>query len=256
MEEAGIIEGRNAVIEAFRAGVVIDKVFLTAGTTEKTLCYIASVAKNAGSLVVDADNRKLDKMSITKSHQGVIAHAATIEYSEISDIFQNAKSKDKPPLIVLCDEISDPQNLGAIIRTSEAVGVDGVIITKHRSAGITPAVARASSGALYHIPIVRVTNLSATISELKNLGVWIYGTTTHSENVIWQTDFTGPTAIVIGSEGSGIGRLVAENCDYLVSIPMYGKLSSLNVSVSAAVVLYEVLRQRGDNDNKGEAVNV
>jgi len=240
----GMIEGRNAVTEALRAGVVIDKVFIAKGDTDSALKHIASVAREAGATVVDADRRKLDFMSITRAHQGVIAMAACAEYVEISDILKIAKEKEEELLIVLCDEISDPHNLGAIIRTCEAVGAHGVVIPKRRSAGLSATVAKASSGAVYHLPIARVTNMSSAISELKKSGVWVYGTSAEGDNSLWQTDFKGPVALVIGSEGSGISRLVKDNCDFNVSIPMYGKMGSLNASVSAAILMYEVARQR------------
>ena len=269
MDNEGVIEGRNAVIEALRAGVRIDKVFIVKGETDGTLRHIAGKARESGATVVEADRRKLDFLSTTNSHQGVIAMAAYAEYVEIADILDSAKQRDEQPLIIMCDEISDPHNLGAIIRTCEATGVHGVIIPKRRSVGINATVAKASGGAVFHTPIARVTNLTSAIKELKKSGVWVFGAvagdclpqSTVSETVgtensfsgeqktdntvnIWNSDFTCAAAIVIGSEGKGITRLVRENCDYEVSIPMCGKLSSLNASVSAAVFLYEIIRQR------------
>jgi len=242
--DGGIIEGRNAVLEALRAGVTIDKVFIAKGETDPALRHIASSARAAGAAVVDADRRKLDAMSLTHAHQGVIAVAACVEYVTIGDILDNARKKGEPPLLVLCDEISDPHNLGAIIRTCEATGAHGVIIPKRRNAGLTATVAKASSGAVYHMAIARVTNLTAAIGELKDAGVWIYGASAGGSTPLWETDFKGPAALVIGSEGSGISRLVSENCDFSVSIPMFGKIQSLNASVSAAILLYEAARQR------------
>ena len=243
--EEGVIEGRNAVIEALRAGVSIDKVFIAKGETDGTLRHIASKARSAGIAVVESDRRKLDSMSVTHSHQGVIAQAACTEYATIEDLLDIAKKKSEPPLVVICDEISDPHNLGAIIRTCEAVGSHGVVIPKRRSAGLTAAVAKASGGAVYHIAAARVPNLSSAIAQLKESGVWVYGASVDGDRTLWECDLTGPAALVIGSEGSGISRLVSENCDFLVRIPMAGKIGSLNASVSAAILLYEAARQRG-----------
>jgi 23S rRNA (guanosine2251-2'-O)-methyltransferase len=239
-----VIEGRNAVTEALRAGVVIDKVFIAKGDTDSALKHIAATARGAGATVVDADRRKLDSMSATHAHQGVIAMAACADYVDINDIIKNAEEREEELLVVLCDEISDPHNLGAIIRTCEAVGAHGVIIPKRRSAGLSATVAKASSGAVYHLPIARVTNMSVAINELKKAGVWVYGASAEGNTSLWQTDLKGPVALVVGSEGSGISRLVSENCDFNVSIPMYGKISSLNASVSAAILMYEAVRQR------------
>jgi len=243
-EDDGRIEGRNAVLEALRAGVIIDKVFIAKGETDAALGHIAAVAREAGAVVVDADRRKLDFMSSTRAHQGVIAMASAANYVTVSDIVNIAKDKDEDLLIILCDEIADPHNLGAIIRTCEAAGAHGVAVTKRRSAGLSATVAKASSGAVYHLPIARVTNMTATITELKKSGVWVFGASADSEVPMWQADFKGPIAIVIGSEGAGISRLVSENCDFNVSIPMYGKMGSLNASVSAAILMYEAVRQR------------
>jgi len=243
-EKSGIIEGKNAVTEALRSGVNIDKVFIAKGDVDAALRHIASAAKAAGAAVVETDRRKLDSMSITQSHQGVIAMAAFADYVTVEEILENAKQKGEEPLIIICDEISDPHNLGAIIRTCEATGAHGVIIPKRRSAGLTATVAKASSGAIFHIPVAKVTNIPATIKELQKAGVWIYAATPDAEKSIWETDMTGSAAFVIGSEGTGIGRLVSDNCDFEINIPMHGKLSSLNASVSAAVLLYEAVRQR------------
>jgi len=244
MENEGIIEGRNAVTEALRSGVQIDKVFIAKGEIDSTLKHIASKARSAGAAVVEADKRKLDSMSITKSHQGVIAMAAFADYVTIDDILEIASERNEKPLIVICDEISDPHNLGAIIRTCEATGAHGVIIPKRRSAGSSATVAKASSGAIFHTAIARVTNITAAVKELKKAGVWLYAASMSGETTLWESDFTSATAFVIGSEGSGISKLVSETCDYSVSIPMSGKLSSLNASVSAGVLLFEAVRQR------------
>jgi len=240
----GIIEGRNAVIEALRSGVDIDKIFILKGDIDSTLKHIASKARATGIVVVDADKRKLDMMSNTGSHQGVVAMIAYAQYVSVSDILDVARQRGEEPLIIICDEISDPHNLGAIIRTCEATGAHGVIIPKRRSAGVNSTVAKASSGAIFHIAIARVSNLTATIKELKKAGVWVFAATMDGESSLWESDFTSASAFVIGSEGTGISRLVGENCDHKVNIPMAGNLSSLNASVSAAILLYETVRQR------------
>lgn len=239
-----IIEGRNAVIEALRAQRTIDKVFIQKGDTDKTLGHIASKAREAGCVVVDADKRKLDAMSRTHAHQGVIALVAIREYCAVSDLLEIAAARNEPPFIVVCDEISDPHNLGAIIRTAEAAGVHGIVIPKRRSAGVTSIVEKTSAGASEHMAVARVANLSSALKELKDAGLWIYGTSADGASPLWNTDLTGPVCIVIGSEGDGMSRLVTENCDFLVSIPMKGKVSSLNASAAAALLIYEALRQR------------
>jgi len=240
-----IIEGRNAVIEALRAGRTLDKIYIQKGETDKTLGHIASKARESGIVVVDADKRKLDTMSRTHAHQGVIALAAVREYCSVADILEIASAKGEVPFIIMCDEISDPHNLGAVIRTAEAAGAHGVIIPKRRSAGVTSIVEKTSAGAVEHMAVARVANLTSAINELKSAGVWIYGTAAEGSSPLWETDLKGPVCIVIGSEGNGMSRLVRENCDFLVSIPMKGKVSSLNASAAAAVLIYEVLRQRG-----------
>ena len=239
-----LIEGRNAVIEALRAGRPIDKIFIARGDVDKTLGHIASKARDKGIVVVECDRRKLDFMSRTKAHQGVIALAAVREYCSVADILALAAERGEPPFVIVCDEISDPHNLGAIIRTAECVGAHGVIIPKRRSAGLTTIVDKASAGAVEHMAIARVSNLSAAIQELKTAGLWVYGTAADGANGLWETDLTGPIALVIGSEGDGMGRLVKANCDFVLSLPMRGQLNSLNASVAAAVTMYEVLRQR------------
>ena len=243
-EADGIIEGRNAVIEALRTGTAIDKIYIAKGETDKTLGHIASKARDAGIVVVDADRRKLDAMSRTHSHQGVIALAAVREYVTVDAILKIAEEKGEKPLLVVCDEISDPHNLGAILRTAECAGAHGVIIPKRRSAGLTAIVAKTSAGAVSYMPVARVANISATLKELQDRGVWIFGTAADGNTTLYNADLKGAAAIVIGSEGDGMSRLVAENCDFLVSIPMKGKISSLNASAAAAILLYEAVRQR------------
>ena len=239
-----MLEGRNAVTEALKAGRTIDKVFLASGDTDSTLRYIASLAKKNGAVVTYCDRRKLDTMTQTGAHQGVIAMAAAHDYATIDEILAAAQEKGEAPLVVICDEITDPHNLGAIIRTAECVGAHGVIIPKRRSSGLTAVVGKASAGAMEYMKIARVSNLAAAIQTLKDHGVWVYGTAADGAAPLYQTDLTGPAAIVIGSEGEGMGRLVKESCDFMVSIPMKGHINSLNASNACAILLYEAVRQR------------
>ena len=239
-----LIEGRNAVIEALRAGRTIDKIFIAKGDVDKTLGHIASKARSAGIVVTEADRRKLDAMSQTHAHQGVIALCAVKEYSTIEDMLAVAAERGEAPFLVLCDEISDPHNLGAILRTAECAGAHGLIIPKRRSAGLTAIVGKTSAGAVSYLPVARVANLTSALKDLKKQGVWIFGTAAGASTDLYSADLKGPAAIVIGSEGDGMSRLVAENCDFLVSIPMKGHISSLNASAAAAILLYEAVRQR------------
>jgi 23S rRNA (guanosine2251-2'-O)-methyltransferase len=243
-EVEGQLEGRNALTEALRSGRTIDKVFIAAGETDRALQRLAAEAKEAGAVVVPVDRRKLDMMSATRAHQGVIALAAAREYFTVDDILQEAADRGENALIILCDELTDPHNLGAIIRTAECAGAHGVIIPKRRSVGLTAVVAKASAGAVEHMKVARVTNLNATIDELKEKGVWIFGTAAEGSIPMYEADLTGPTAIVVGSEGEGMSRLVQKNCDVTVHIPMKGKITSLNASVAASILLYEAVRQR------------
>ena len=242
--ENELIEGRNAVIEALRAGRSIDKIYLARGDVDKTLGHIASKAREKGVVVVECDRRKLDFMSKTHAHQGVIALCAVRDTCSIDDIFAIADERGEPPFIIVCDEISDPHNLGAIIRSAECAGAHGVIIPKRRSAGLTAIVDKASAGAAEHMAVARVANLPAALQELKKRGLWVYGTAADGQSELWKTDFSGAVALVIGSEGDGMGRLVRECCDFIVSLPMRGQINSLNASAAAAIVMYEVLRQR------------
>lgn len=243
-DSENIIEGRNAVLEALRAGTSIDKIFIAKGDVDRALGHIASTARDAGIVVVEADRRKLDAMSSTHAHQGVIAQCAVREYCSVEDILAIAEQRGEQPFVIVCDEISDPHNLGAIIRTAEAAGAHGIIIPKRRSAGLTAIVGKTSAGAIEHMAVARVPNLPAAIKDLKERGLWVYGTAAEGSSGLWETDLTGPICLVIGSEGDGMGRLVTENCDFLLSIPMRGRISSLNASAAAAVVIYEILRQR------------
>lgn len=238
------LEGRNAVTEAIRSGRTIDKVFIAAGETDRGLQRLAAEAKETGAVVVPVDRRKLDAMSLTGVHQGVIAQVAAKEYVSVDEILQEAAGRGEAPLIVICDELTDPHNLGAIIRSTECAGAHGVIIPKRRSVGLTAVVAKASAGAVNYMKVARVTNISSTISDLKEKGVWVFGTASEGSVPMYRADLTVPAAIVIGSEGEGMSRLVQKNCDVTVNIPMKGRISSLNASSAAAILLYEAVRQR------------
>lgn len=243
-ETEGQMEGRNALQEALRSGRTVDKVFIAAGEIDRGLQRLAAEAREAGAVVVPVDRRKLDAMSFTHAHQGVIALAAAHVYYSIDDILEEAASRGEAPLIVICDELSDPHNLGAILRSAECAGAHGVIIPKRRSVGLTATVAKASAGAVEYMKVARVTNISAAIAELKQKGVWVFGTAAEGSIPMYQADLSGPAAIVIGSEGDGMSQLVRKNCDVMVNIPMKGRISSLNASAAASILLYEALRQR------------
>ena len=239
-----MLEGRNAVTEALSAGRTIDKLFVADGDTDRALARICAMAKQAGAVVVPTDRRKLDYMSATGAHQGVIAMVAAHDYASIDDILKKAQDAGEPPLIVICDELSDPHNLGAIIRTAECAGAHGIIIPKRRSVGLTAVVGKASAGALEYMPVARVSNITAAIDTLKKAGVWVYGTASEGDTTLYKADLKSAAAIVIGNEGEGMSRLVSERCDFKVSIPMKGSISSLNASAAAAIMLYEAVRQR------------
>lgn len=249
-EEApeNMLEGRNAVTEALSAGRTIDKLFVADGDTDRALSRICAMAKQAGAVVVPTDRRKLDYMSATGAHQGVIAMVAAHDYASIDDILKKAQDAGEPPLIVICDELSDPHNLGAIIRTAECAGAHGIIIPKRRSVGLTAVVGKASAGALEYMPVARVSNITAAIDTLKKAGVWVYGTAAEGDTTLYKADLKSAAAIVIGNEGEGMSRLVSERCDFKVSIPMKGSISSLNASAAAAIMLYEAVRQRSLTD--------
>ena len=243
-EQETLLEGRNAVMEAFKAGRTIDKVFLAEGAVDHGLRRLASLARESEAVVTAVDRRKLDQMSPTGAHQGIVAMAAAHDYSTLDDMLALAARRGEAPLLVLCDELSDPHNLGAIIRTAECAGAHGVVIPKRRSVALTAVVAKAAAGALEYMPVARVTNLSAAIETLQKKGLWVFGTAAEGATPLYEADLRGPAAIVIGAEGDGMSRLVAERCDYKVSIPLRGQISSLNASAAAAVLLYEALRQR------------
>mgnify|MGYP003294262986 CR=1 FL=1 len=243
-EVEGQLEGRNALQEALKSGRTIDKVFIADGDTDKSLQRLAAMAKEAGAVIVPVDRRKLDMMSTTHAHQGIIAQAAAHEYATIDDILEEAAQRGQAPLIVICDELSDPHNLGAIMRSAECAGAHGVIIPKRRSVGLTATVAKASAGAVEYMKVARVANINNAIRELKEKGVWIYGAAGEGSQPMYRADLTGPAAIIIGNEGDGISQLVRKNCDMLVHIPMSGRISSLNASAAASILLYEAVRQR------------
>lgn len=243
-EAEGQLEGRNALQEALRSGRTIDKVFIADGDTDRGLQRLAAEAKDAGAVVVSVDRRKLDAMSFTHAHQGVIALAAAHAYFTVDDILEEAASRGEAPLIVICDELSDPHNLGAILRSAECAGAHGIIIPKRRSVGLTATVAKASAGAVEYMKVARVTNINTAIAELKSKGVWVFGTAAEGSIPMCKADLTVPAAIVIGNEGEGLSQLVRKNCDVMVSIPMKGRISSLNASAAASILLYEAVRQR------------
>lgn len=238
-----IIEGKNAVFEALRSSVPLEKIYVSK-TAKNKFSHILAMAREKSVPVVGCDNNKLDAMSLRKSHQGVIAVTAANEYLELDELIEIFSKSDEPAFLIACDSVSDPQNLGAIIRTAECAGADGIIIPKRRSAGITDIVNKTSAGAASHFPVARVANLGAAIDSLKEKGVWIYGADMTGEKNCWETDFKGNVCFLIGSEGKGISRLLREKCDFLVNIPMKGKINSLNASVAAAVLMYELRRQR------------
>lgn len=244
VDETTMIEGRHAVAEALRSGRTIDKLYLLYGANDSALAALKAQASARGVAVNECDRRRLDAMSVTGAHQGAIAFAAAHEYASLQDVLQAAQELGEPLLLVVCDGINDPHNLGAIIRTAGAAGAHGVVIPKHRSVGLTATVAKAAAGALEHVPVVRVSNVTETLKSLQSQGVWVYGTSDRGAASLYDTDLTGPAAVVIGSEGDGMSRLVGETCDFVISIPMRGKIASLNASNAAAVVLFEAARQR------------
>jgi len=237
------IEGRNAVIEAFRSGKTIDKLYLLDGCQDGPIMTIKREAKKQDTMVKYVDRERLDQMSCTGKHQGVIAVAAAYEYATVEDILAAAREKGEEPFLFLLDNIEDPHNLGAIIRTANLAGAHGVIIPKNRAAGLTATVARTSAGALNYTPVAKVTNLAKTIEELKKEGLW-FVCADMDGTIMYQLDLKGPIGLVIGSEGQGVGRLVKEKCDMTAAIPMKGNLDSLNASVAAGVLAYEIVRQR------------
>nr|WP_026513100.1 23S rRNA (guanosine(2251)-2'-O)-methyltransferase RlmB [Butyrivibrio sp. LB2008] len=242
--ESRIIEGRNAVLEAFRAGKTIDRLFVLDGCKDGPVQTIMREAKKHKDTVVNfVKKERLDQLSETGKHQGVIAYAASYEYAEVDDILAKAAAKNEDPFVIILDGIEDPHNLGAIIRTANLAGAHGVIIPKHRAVGLTATVAKASAGALNYTPVAKVTNIVKTIEELKDKGLW-FACADMGGTEMYKLNLKGPIGLVIGNEGSGVSRLVKENCDMIASIPMKGDIDSLNASVAAGVLAFEVVRQR------------
>ncbi len=237
------IEGRHAVLEAFRSGKTIDKLFILDGCQDGPIKSITREARKHDTIINYVAKERLDQISETKKHQGVIAFAAAYEYAEVEDILKLAEEKGEPPFVILLDNIEDPHNLGAIIRTANLAGAHGVIIPKRRAVGLTATVARTSAGAINYTPVAKVTNLTNTIKELKDKGMWFVCADMGGTSM-YQLDLKGSIGLVIGSEGEGVSKLVKENCDFIVSIPMKGDIDSLNASVATGVLAYEIVRQR------------
>lgn len=249
-QENGLIVGRNAVLEALKSERAIDTLLVAKGERNGSVGRIIAACKDKGTVIKEVDKRKLDFLCGGGNHQGVAAYAASHEYAELEDIFSLAKERAEAPFIIICDELEDPHNLGAIIRTAECAGAHGIIIPKRRSVSLTWAVGKAAAGALEYMPVVRVTNLSSTLDELKERGVWIYSADMDGTDYS-KTDFSGAVGLVVGSEGNGVGKLVKSKSDFIVSLPMKGKISSLNASVAAGILMYEVSRQRTDKISVG-----
>ncbi len=239
------IEGRNAVLELLESGKDINKIFITKGERHGSINKIIRIAKENKVILVEREKRQMEEMSQTQNYQGVIALVPPYEYCEVEDILQEAKQRGEEPFVLILDGIQDPHNLGSMIRTAETAGVHGIILPKRRAATVNSTVNKVSAGAVQHMKIARVTNISDTIEQLKKEGLWICGTDMNTNSNYYEQDFTGSIGIVIGNEGSGISPKVKNNCDFLVKIPMKGKITSLNASVSAGIVMYEAIRQRG-----------
>lgn len=243
------IEGRNSVLELLESGKDVNKIFVTRGEKHGSINKILGIAKERKIIVVEKDKKQMDEMAQEENYQGVIAIVPPFEYVEISDILEVAKERNEDPFVIVLDGIEDPHNLGSIIRTAETAGVHGVIIPKRRAVSVNSTVNKASAGAVEHMKIARVTNISDAIEELKKAGLWVCGTAVDTNKYYYNQDLTGPLAIVIGNEGKGIGEKVKKNCDFLVKIPMKGKVQSLNASVSTGIVVYEAVKQRIRKEN-------
>ncbi len=239
-----LIEGRNAVIEALKSDRTIEYILIAKGDMVGSISVVLGLAKEKGIVTKEVDRRKLDQMSQTSSHQGVIAVVTPYKYFDLNDIFKYAEEKGEKPFIIILDEIEDPHNFGSIIRTAEVCGAHGIIIPKRKNVGATPIVYKTSAGAIEHVKIAKVTNINVAIEEMKERGVWVYGADMDGENYIFDTDLTGAVALVIGSEGRGISKLTKEKCDVLVKIPMVGKITSLNASVAGGIMMYEIMKQK------------
>ena len=244
-KEKDFIVGRNSVMEALKSGRSINKLFIAKGEKQGSIREIIGLAKEKDIIIQEAMAAKLTEMSGGARHQGVLATVAPIDYVEVKDILKIAEAKKEVPFLVLLDELTDPHNVGAILRTADATGVHGVLIPKRRSCPISSVVAKTSAGAVEYVPIARIGNISQTMKELKKQGLWIVGADMDGQDPYYQTDLTMPLVLVVGSEGNGMSRLIKEQCDFLVKIPMKGKITSLNASVACSLLLYEVLRQRG-----------
>lgn len=238
------IEGRNPVEEALLSGVPIDKIFISDAANKNALGKILDLARKNGVPFSFVNSKRIEEMSVSDRSQGVVAVVSSARYSTVEEILEESRKKGLPPFIIIADEITDPHNLGAIIRTANAAGADGVIIPKHRSAGINAVVAKTSAGAVYHTKVAKVASLPKTVDMLKKEGIWVFGADMDGEKNIFKADISGALALVVGSEGKGIGKLMKEKCDFLVKIPMLGKTESLNASVAAGIIMYEVLRRR------------
>ena len=243
-EDLDRLEGRNSVLEALKAGRSINRILVAKGEKEGSIKKIIALAKESKVVILEVERSKLDDISVTHAHQGIIAYAAAKDYVEVDDILKIAEESGRPPFIVILDEITDSYNLGSILRSADAAGVHGVIISKRIAVGLTAAVSKASAGAIEYVPVARVTNISQTIEYLKKKNIWVAGTDATGEKPFFASDLKGPMAVVIGSEGEGMGKLVRESCDFVVSIPMMGRISSLNAAVAGALVMFEIQRQR------------
>lgn len=239
-----IVEGRNAVIETLKSDRTIEQILVAKGDVSGSINMILAMAKEKKTVVKEVDRKKLDQMSLTGSHQGVIAQVTPFKYSEVEDILNYAAERNERPFLIILDEIEDPHNFGSIVRTADACGVHGIIIPKRRNVGVTPVVFKTSAGACEHMKIAKVTNINVAIDKLKESGIWIYGADMHGSEYCYNADMRGAIAMVIGSEGRGIAKLTREKCDVLVRIPMVGKISSLNASVAGGILMYEILRQK------------
>jgi 23S rRNA (guanosine2251-2'-O)-methyltransferase len=245
-----MIEGRNAVLEAIKLEKGIEYILINKGSKTGSINSIIKLARDKKMVIKEVDKRKLDSISQTGKHQGIIAISSCYDYCDPDDIIKYAKERNEDPFIIILDEIEDPHNFGSIIRTAEICGVHGIIIPKRRNVGVTPVVHKSSAGAVEHMRIAKVTNINAYIDEIKEKGVWIFGADMHGENYCYEVDFKGPVALIIGSEGRGMSKLTSKKCDVLVKIPMVGKITSLNASVAGGIMMYEVLKQKIFSDKK------
>lgn len=245
-----VIAGRNPVLEALRAGRPLERLYIAKGAVGSAVAEIVELARNRGIAVQFDERRRLDRMSAGVVHQGIVAVAAPVPYADVDDLLAKAEAAGEEPLLLALDEVQDPRNLGSLLRSMDGVGGHGVIVPKRRSAGLTMAVARTSAGAVEYVPVAQVSNLVQTLSELKRRGLWVVGADMAAERDVWDADLTGPLVVVVGGEDKGIGRLVHETCDFLVRIPMRGRINSLNVSVAGAVILFEIFRQRSRKSRK------